>query len=45
VLGDTGAGAKVGVQSTPTLVINGRVVEGALERTRYEYIIALERRS
>jgi protein-disulfide isomerase len=45
VLGDTGAGAKIGVQSTPTLVINGRVVEGALERTRYEYIIALERRT
>jgi len=45
VLGDTGAGAKVGVKSTPTLVINGRVVEGALARSSYEYIIALERRS
>jgi len=45
VLADTGAGSKLGVKSTPTLVINGRVVEGALERTRYEYIIALERRS
>jgi protein-disulfide isomerase len=45
VLADTGSGAKLGIKSTPTLVINGRVVEGALERTRYEYIIALERRS
>ena len=45
VLTDTGAGAKLGVKSTPTLVINGRTVEGALERSRYEYLIALERRS
>jgi protein-disulfide isomerase len=45
VLSDTGAGAKLGVKSTPTLVINGRTVEGALERSRYEYLIALERRS
>ena len=45
VLSDTGAGAKLGVKSTPTLVINGRAVEGALERSRYEYVIALERRS
>ncbi len=43
VLGDAGAAAKLGVKSTPTLVINGRIVEGALERTRYEYVIALER--
>lgn len=45
VLTDTGAGAKLGVKSTPTLVINGRTIEGALERSRYEYLIALERRS
>lgn len=45
VLSDTGAGAKLGIKSTPTLVINGRTVEGALERSRYEYLIALERRS
>jgi hypothetical protein len=24
-------------------VINGRAVEGALERTQYQYVIALER--
>jgi predicted DsbA family dithiol-disulfide isomerase len=45
VLSDAGAGAKLGIKSTPTLVINGRTVEGALERSRYEYVIALERRS
>ena len=45
VLSDTAAGAKLGVKSTPTLVINGRAVEGALERSAYEYVIALERRS
>lgn len=44
VKADTDAGAKLGVQSTPTLVINGRTIEGALERTRYEYVIAIERR-
>ncbi len=44
VLLDTGIAAKLGVKSTPTLVINGRTVEGALERSRYEYVIALERR-
>jgi protein-disulfide isomerase len=43
VLADATAGAKLGVKSTPTLVINGRAVEGALERTRYQYVIALER--
>ena len=43
VKADTDAGAKLGVQSTPTLVINGRTIEGALERTRYEYVIAIER--
>ena len=43
IANDTAAGAKLGVKSTPTLVINGRTVEGALERSRYEYVIALER--
>jgi protein-disulfide isomerase len=45
VLEDIAAGAAVGVKSTPTLFINGRTVEGALERTAYEYVIALERKS
>ncbi len=45
VVNDASAGAKLGVKSTPTMVINGRTVEGALERSRYEYVIALERRN
>ncbi len=45
IVSDTAAGAKLGITSTPTLVINGRKVEGALERSRYEYVIALERRN
>lgn len=45
VLEDIAAGAAVGVKSTPTLFINGRTVEGALERTAYEYVIAMERKS
>lgn len=45
VLSDAGAGAKLGITSTPTLIINGRMIEGALARDRYQYVIALERRS
>ncbi len=43
IANDTAAAAKLGVKSTPTLVINGRTVEGALESSRYEYVIALAR--
>jgi protein-disulfide isomerase len=45
VVSDTDAGARLGTKSTPTLVINGRVMEGAIDRNRYEYLIAIERRS
>jgi hypothetical protein len=31
------------VKSTPTLFINGRRVEGALERRYYDYVISIER--
>ncbi|MEB2285668.1 MAG: hypothetical protein B6D46_08915 [Polyangiaceae bacterium UTPRO1] len=45
VVDDANAGGKLGVKSTPTLIINGRKVEGALgQPSRYEYVIALERR-
>lgn len=44
VLQDAAGGARLGVKSTPTLFINGRAVEGALERRAYEYVIAMERR-
>jgi len=39
---DTEAGAKLGVTSTPTLIINGRIVEGALDRGAYDYVMAME---
>ena len=45
VLADVEAGARLGVKSTPTLFINGRTVEGALERGAYEYVVALEHHS
>jgi len=45
IVNDTDAGAKLGTKSTPTLIVNGRIVEGAIDRSRYEYLIALERRS
>jgi protein-disulfide isomerase/uncharacterized membrane protein len=39
---DAGAGADLGVTSTPTLIINGRLVEGALEPSAYDYVMAME---
>jgi protein-disulfide isomerase len=45
VTDDARAGARLSVTSTPTLIINGRSVQGALERDAYEYVLALERRS
>ena len=43
VMADAAAGASLGVKSTPTLFINGREVEGALDHDAYEYVIAMER--
>jgi protein-disulfide isomerase len=45
VVADAAEGARLGVRSTPTLFINGRPVEGALDRTLYDYVLALERHS
>ncbi len=39
---DITAGIGVGVASTPTLFINGRTVDGALERPYYDYALAIE---
>ena len=39
---DVEAGARMGVASTPTLFINGRAVEGALERPYYDYALIIE---
>jgi len=43
VRADAEAGGRLGVKSTPTLILNGRAVEGALEREAYEYALAMER--
>jgi protein-disulfide isomerase len=40
---DVAAAARVGVSSTPTLFVNGRLVEGALERAYYDYALVIER--
>ncbi len=45
ILADAAAGAELGVQSTPTLIINGRSVEGALDRSKYDYVMAMELQS
>jgi protein-disulfide isomerase/uncharacterized membrane protein len=42
---DTQAGARAGVTSTPTIFINGRTVEGALERTYYDYALVIEQQA
>jgi predicted DsbA family dithiol-disulfide isomerase/uncharacterized membrane protein len=39
---DIEAGGRVGVASTPTLFINGRRIEGALDRTHYDYAVIIE---
>ncbi len=39
---DAAAGARLGVKSTPTLFINGRTVEGALDRGVYDLVLAME---
>ncbi|MBI3770804.1 MAG: thioredoxin domain-containing protein [Deltaproteobacteria bacterium] len=42
VVADADAGAHLGIKSTPTLFINGRTVEGALDRGAYEWMLAME---
>ncbi|HEY2386083.1 MAG TPA: thioredoxin domain-containing protein [Candidatus Binatia bacterium] len=42
VVADTAEGARLGVKSTPTMFINRRPVEGALDRSLYDYVVALE---
>jgi protein-disulfide isomerase/uncharacterized membrane protein len=39
---DVHAGSALGVKSTPTIFINGRRIEGALERHYYDYAITIE---
>jgi protein-disulfide isomerase/uncharacterized membrane protein len=39
---DAQAGGRAGVTSTPTLFINGRAVEGAMERAYYDYALVIE---
>ena len=39
---DVEAGARAGVASTPTLFINGRAIEGALDRPYYDYALIIE---
>jgi protein-disulfide isomerase len=45
VVADAAEGARLGVRSTPTMFINRRPIEGALDRSLYDYVLALERHS
>jgi protein-disulfide isomerase/uncharacterized membrane protein len=40
---DIAAAEKLGITSTPTFLLNGRVLRGALESNKFEYAIRLER--
>jgi protein-disulfide isomerase len=42
VADDIRAGIAAGIESTPTLFINGRKIDGALERPFYDYALVLE---
>jgi protein-disulfide isomerase/uncharacterized membrane protein len=43
VAADVAAGAKAGVESTPTFFINGRRVPGSLKPEHFQYAMAIER--
>jgi protein-disulfide isomerase len=43
VRSDVAAAEKLGIKSTPTFFLNGRVLRGALESDKFEYAIRLER--
>lgn len=43
VAADVAAGAKAGVESTPTFFINGRRVPGSLRPEHFQYALAIER--
>src|SRR5215468_997823 len=40
---DVSAGARLGIESTPTIFINGRRIQGALERPYYDFALVLEK--
>ena len=43
IAADVAAGTRLGIESTPTIFINGRRVQGALDRTYYDYALVIEK--
>jgi protein-disulfide isomerase/uncharacterized membrane protein len=43
IAADVDAGSRLGVESTPTIFINGRRVQGALDRPYYDYALVIEK--
>jgi len=43
ITADVAAGTRLGIESTPTLFINGRRVQGALDRPYYDYALVIEK--
>jgi protein-disulfide isomerase len=40
---DVVAGAKLGIESTPTIFINGRRIQGSLDRPYYDFALVIEK--
>jgi protein-disulfide isomerase len=40
---DVSAGARLGIESTPTIFINGRRIQGALDRPYYDFALVIEK--
>lgn len=43
IAADVAAGTRLGIESTPTLFINGRRVQGALDRPYYDFALVIEK--
>jgi len=43
IAADVEAGSRLGVESTPTIFINGRRIQGALERPYYDFALVIEK--
>jgi protein-disulfide isomerase/uncharacterized membrane protein len=43
IAADVAAGARLGIESTPTIFINGRRIQGSLDRPYYDYALVIEK--
>jgi protein-disulfide isomerase/uncharacterized membrane protein len=43
ITADVAAGARLGIESTPTIFINGRRIQGSLDRPYYDFALVIEK--